>query len=188
MGPPSQLSIATSVLNRLVKEEKSYHQEAEQQETRIAKLEQGDGSDENAEYTLRQEVCFHIFVHPLIHLYIHSFHHIVISAYHVQSALISSFHPQRKALEETKAMFPPIRQKIQDALARLEQQLVSVLSPPFCETWPLLTQSHPGARQRSRRPEHARGHYEGERGRCVGVDGDSRELVIPRVYENGFGW
>ena len=56
MAPPSQLSIATSVLNRLVKEEKSYHQEAEHQEGRIAKLEQGSSNDENAEYTLRQEV------------------------------------------------------------------------------------------------------------------------------------
>jgi tubulin-specific chaperone A len=55
MGPPSQLAIATSSLNRLVKEERSYHRELEQQEASIAKLEQG-GGDENAEYVLRQEV------------------------------------------------------------------------------------------------------------------------------------
>ena len=57
MGPPSQLAIATGVVTRLVKEEKSYHQEAEGQRARIAKLEQSDGGgDENHEFTLRQEV------------------------------------------------------------------------------------------------------------------------------------
>jgi len=56
MPPPSQLSIATSVLNRLVKEESSYHREYEQQQARITKLEQGGRSDENVEYQLRQEV------------------------------------------------------------------------------------------------------------------------------------
>jgi len=41
--------------------------------------------------------------------------------------------PQRKALEETKAIFPQLRQKIQDARTKLEQQLVSVISnPPPC--------------------------------------------------------
>lgn len=58
MGPPSQLAIATGVVNRLVKEEKSYHEEAEQQKGRITKLEQGDSSDENHDFTLRQEVRF----------------------------------------------------------------------------------------------------------------------------------
>ena len=59
MGPPSQLAIATSSVNRLVKEEKSYHEELEHQEAGITKLEQG-GGDENAEYQLRQEVCSHL--------------------------------------------------------------------------------------------------------------------------------
>lgn len=54
--PPSKLAIATSSLNRLVKEEKSYHEEFKHQEASIAKLEQGGSSDENAEYMLRQEV------------------------------------------------------------------------------------------------------------------------------------
>ncbi|KAK4958713.1 tubulin folding cofactor A [Elasticomyces elasticus] len=83
MAPPSQLSIATSSVNRLVKEEASYHKELEQQHARIAKLDEGRG-DENAEYQLRQE---------------------------------------QKAIEETKAMFPALRQRIKDALAKLEQQL-----------------------------------------------------------------
>lgn len=56
MPAPSQLAIATSVLNRLVKEEASYRKEYESQQGRISKLETSTSSDENAEYTLRQEV------------------------------------------------------------------------------------------------------------------------------------
>ncbi|EMC96105.1 hypothetical protein BAUCODRAFT_34889 [Baudoinia panamericana UAMH 10762] len=78
---PSALAIATSSLNRLVKEEKSYHAELEQQKARITKLEQSGSGDENAEFTLRQE---------------------------------------RRALEETKAIFPKLREKIQEAHDRLE--------------------------------------------------------------------
>ena len=55
MPAPSQLSIATSAVNRLVKEEASYHKEVTQQEARIAKLEQNDGD----EYELKQEVRSH---------------------------------------------------------------------------------------------------------------------------------
>lgn len=53
MPAPSQLSIATSAVNRLVKEEASYHKELEQQKVRIAKLEANNGD----EYELKQEVC-----------------------------------------------------------------------------------------------------------------------------------
>ncbi len=55
MAPPSKLAIATGVVLRLVKEEASYHKEIEQQEARIKRTEANMG-DENAEYTLRQEV------------------------------------------------------------------------------------------------------------------------------------
>ena len=55
MPPPSQLAIATSVVNRLVKEEKSYHKELEHQQASIDKLERG-GGDENADFQMRQEV------------------------------------------------------------------------------------------------------------------------------------
>ncbi|KAK5137988.1 hypothetical protein LTR08_005785 [Meristemomyces frigidus] len=82
MPPPSRLAIATSVVNRLVKEEKSYHKELEHQQASIDKLEQG-GGDENADFQMRQEA----------------------------------------SMDETRAMFPQLKQKIQDALARLEQQL-----------------------------------------------------------------
>ncbi len=54
---PSQIQIAISVLQRLLKEEQSYYKEQEQQEARITKLENQDGSsDENHEYQLKQEV------------------------------------------------------------------------------------------------------------------------------------
>jgi tubulin-specific chaperone A len=57
MPAPSPLAIATSVLNRLVKEEVSYHKELEQQNVKIAKLEAGEGADdENADFILRQQV------------------------------------------------------------------------------------------------------------------------------------
>ena len=64
MPAPSQLAIQTSALQRRVKEETSYYKELEQQKARIDKLQQ-DLSDENAEYTLRQEVS--CFVPVIIH-------------------------------------------------------------------------------------------------------------------------
>ncbi|EAA57962.1 hypothetical protein AN6176.2 [Aspergillus nidulans FGSC A4] len=57
MAPRSQLEIATSAVQRLVKEEASYRREAEQQKERIKKLEAQDAStDENRDYMLKQEV------------------------------------------------------------------------------------------------------------------------------------
>jgi hypothetical protein len=55
MAPPSKLTISTSSLQRLVKEEASYHKELSQQQARIKKLEE-PSEDENAEYQLKQEV------------------------------------------------------------------------------------------------------------------------------------
>ena len=55
MAPPSRLVIATSAVSRLVNEESSYHKELEQQRARVQKLE-GQEGDENAEFTMRQEV------------------------------------------------------------------------------------------------------------------------------------
>lgn len=104
MAPPSQLAIATSAVNRLVKEEASYHKELEQQQARIEKLKQGS-EDENAEWNLKQEVCY-------LDILVES---------HTSNTV------QNRALDETKAMFPQLRKRIQDALAKLEQQLVSFL-------------------------------------------------------------
>ncbi|KAF2753748.1 putative tubulin-specific chaperone Rbl2 [Pseudovirgaria hyperparasitica] len=46
MPPPSKLAIATSSVNRLVKEELSYHKELEQQESSIKKLEDANALEE----------------------------------------------------------------------------------------------------------------------------------------------
>ncbi|KAF1963855.1 putative tubulin-specific chaperone Rbl2 [Byssothecium circinans] len=54
MAPPSKLGVSTSALQRLVKEEASYHKELEQREGRIKKLE-ANPEDDNAEYMLKQE-------------------------------------------------------------------------------------------------------------------------------------
>ncbi len=62
MPAPSQLAIATSSLQRLGKEEASYHKELEQQKKSIEKLEKNqteEAEDErgNQEFQLKQEVC-----------------------------------------------------------------------------------------------------------------------------------
>lgn len=64
MAPPSPLSIATSSVQRLVKEEASYHRELQQQEQRIQRLEAETGPDEdgNRQYALNQEVCILVVV------------------------------------------------------------------------------------------------------------------------------
>ncbi|PVH95638.1 tubulin binding cofactor A [Periconia macrospinosa] len=54
MAPSSKLRVQTSALQRLIKEEASYHKELEQQEGRISKLE-ANPSEDNAEYLLKQE-------------------------------------------------------------------------------------------------------------------------------------
>ena len=60
MAPPSQLAIAASSVQRLVKEEASYYKELQQQEARLEKTRSSKDEDENAEYQLKQEVsaCF----------------------------------------------------------------------------------------------------------------------------------
>ncbi|KAI9653028.1 MAG: hypothetical protein M1831_006235 [Alyxoria varia] len=83
MPPPSKLSIRTSSVQRLLKEEDSYHKELEQQESRIQKLEK-ENLGENAEFQLNQE---------------------------------------RKALEQTQAVFPPLKKRLEDAVAQLHEQL-----------------------------------------------------------------
>ncbi|KAF9885262.1 hypothetical protein FE257_013060 [Aspergillus nanangensis] len=55
MAPRSQLEISTASVQRLVKEEASYHSELQQQTQRIQRLEAETGHDENREYMLKQE-------------------------------------------------------------------------------------------------------------------------------------
>lgn len=61
MPAPTPLTIATQSVQRLVKEEKYYRKELEQQNERVKKLEtdlkNGEASDSNAGYVLKQEVC-----------------------------------------------------------------------------------------------------------------------------------
>lgn len=64
MPSPTPLDVATQSVQRLVKEEASYHKELSGQQARVAKTESGirDGTDdENANYVLEQEVC-HVFL------------------------------------------------------------------------------------------------------------------------------
>lgn len=59
MAPRSPLEINTASLQRLVKEEASYHRELQQQTERLQKIESSNGpndDDGNREYLLRQEV------------------------------------------------------------------------------------------------------------------------------------
>lgn len=59
MPAPTPLDVATQSVQRLVKEEASYHKELDGQKVRVAKIESeisaGTG-DENAGYVLKQEV------------------------------------------------------------------------------------------------------------------------------------
>lgn len=109
MAPPSQLAIATSAVNRLVKEEASYHKELEQQQARIQKLKQSSSDEENAEWNLKQEV--------------RGFDRVL------SGDIIDNM--QNRALDETKAMFPQLRNRIQESLAKLEHQLVSFVNSSF---------------------------------------------------------
>ncbi len=72
MGPPSQLSIATSSITRLLKEESSYRTELLAQQKRLEQLQTeagADGAEEgeegeekgNEEFRLRQEVSITLY-------------------------------------------------------------------------------------------------------------------------------
>lgn len=61
MPPPSHLAIATSSVNRLLKEEASYHKELAQQEASVKSLQEqiknGLGNEDgNGEFMLKQHV------------------------------------------------------------------------------------------------------------------------------------
>lgn len=75
MPAPSPLSIATSSVQRLLKEETYYHKELSSQQARIEKLEKalsersaGEAASEdheNDEFVLKQEVCDRPLSSPL---------------------------------------------------------------------------------------------------------------------------
>jgi hypothetical protein len=148
MPPPSQLSIATSSVQRLVKEEASYHKELEKQQARLKNLETNPDEDENAEYQLRQEVFPLPLSYPLVPLYLLPPSLTSLSPlYHPPPQHLSPLtspssprspcpsypplpplqftnpHHQKLAIAETLAVFPPLRQRIADSVQKLEDQL-----------------------------------------------------------------
>ncbi|KAH7170934.1 tubulin binding cofactor A [Dactylonectria macrodidyma] len=89
MPPPSHLAIATSSVNRLLKEEASYHKELAQQEASVKSLQEqiknGLGNEDgNGEFMLKQH---------------------------------------QTAVEETKAVFGPLRERLDTAVEKLEAQI-----------------------------------------------------------------
>ncbi|KAJ6446032.1 tubulin binding cofactor A domain-containing protein [Purpureocillium lavendulum] len=93
MPAPSPLAIASSSVQRLLKEEASYHKELAQQEAQVKALEdkiKGAGGatseDGNDEFMLKQ---------------------------------------QQTAVEQTKAVFGPLKLRIADAVTKLEEQIAT---------------------------------------------------------------
>ena len=64
MAPPSKLTIQTQAVQRLLKEESSYHKEQEAQVGRIQKLEGGEEGGENRDFMLKQEVSVGFCISP----------------------------------------------------------------------------------------------------------------------------
>ncbi|KAK5990666.1 hypothetical protein PT974_08935 [Cladobotryum mycophilum] len=100
MPPPSPLAIATGAVNRLVKEESTYHKELVDGETELKKLEEKlksgeQDEDGNAEFLIRQ---------------------------------------QRTSVEQTKAVFSPLKKKIEAAVEKLNDLAQSAekdgIAPP----------------------------------------------------------
>lgn len=127
MAPPTPLAVATSSVQRLVKEEAYYHKDLASQQARIAKLEKDIAEksadlDENADYVLKQEVCNP----PPISLFT-SFSNIIRHHQHLPHRPWHLTHlapiPQKRAAEETKNVFGPLRSRIADAVSKLEEQI-----------------------------------------------------------------
>ena len=56
MPSPSQLSIATSAVNRLLKEEVTYRKELADQEQRLKQMQDAKDDDENRDFNIEQGV------------------------------------------------------------------------------------------------------------------------------------
>ncbi|KAL1967847.1 hypothetical protein VTN77DRAFT_2536 [Rasamsonia byssochlamydoides] len=92
MAPPKNpLSVATSALVRLVNEEMSYHRELEEQTSRLRKMEAEQKAGSSNSGDDDDDGNREFLLKQ-----------------------------QRKVIEETKAVFPSLRQKINDAVAKLE--------------------------------------------------------------------
>lgn len=152
MPPPSQLAIASGSLQRLVKEETSYYKELTQQETRLEKLLANKDEDENREFLLRQEVGvsfsntlnrfvspyptvamkYALCVVPFLPLGEDNAAILIDHPAYLLAERTSTFNNirrfkltlnQRAAIEETKAVFPPLRERIKNAIMKLEDKL-----------------------------------------------------------------
>ncbi|KAL8642278.1 MAG: hypothetical protein Q9228_001016 [Teloschistes exilis] len=87
MPAPTPLAIATSSVQRLLKEESTYRTELESQERRLRNLQaETEDEDGNRGFLIGQE---------------------------------------ERAIQETKAVFEPLREKVKDAVKSLEQLLSS---------------------------------------------------------------
>jgi len=127
MVQPSPLAIATSSVQRLVKEESFYHKDQEKQEARIKKLEEaieaaGADLDSNAEYVVKQEV--RNFSRPFKtaaplpppRSNEQQQQQIALARTHLTAE-------KKTALEETKKVFEPLRERIVKAVQTLEEQI-----------------------------------------------------------------
>lgn len=128
MPAPSQLSIAIASVQRLTKEEQQYHKELTNQEARVAKLEKdiADNNpdlDENASYSLTQEVHKPLLLSPLLFFFSSLFLSLGLLTHHTQPV-------QKQARDETKAMFPHLHTRISDAVAKLEEKIALADSDP----------------------------------------------------------
>ena len=118
MAPPSPLAIATSSVNRLLKEESSYRTELESQQKRLHSLEAQTGEDEdgNRGFQILQEVSFSLLFHFENSAEMETF------------ILTRTTGNQEKAIRETEAVFGPLRESIRTAVEALESLLVCISS------------------------------------------------------------
>jgi len=120
---PTQIQIAMGSLERLLKEEKSYYKELDQQQARIARLEKGEGDvdEDNKDFQLKQEVRELTHQRPC--------RTCMRLQYRRQEGIVTGpmlTSVQKRAVEETKAVFPSLRDRIVNAREKLESYLVRI--------------------------------------------------------------
>ncbi|KAL8860431.1 MAG: hypothetical protein Q9178_003090 [Gyalolechia marmorata] len=110
MSRPSPLAISVASIRRLLKEETTYRTELKTQESRLQKLEAegGEGDDGNREWNVRQEKLNYNPIHVYLEM--------------LMATILAD--EQKQAIQETKAVFEPLREKLLGAVDGLEQLLV----------------------------------------------------------------
>ncbi|KAM0796617.1 tubulin-specific chaperone Rbl2 [Usnea florida] len=99
MPPPTPLSIATNALTRLLKEESSYRTELASQRRRVEQLQSGAAAAAGDEEEEEEEG--------------------------EEGNREFRLGQEKRALEETNAVFGPLRERIRDAVGKVEGLLVS---------------------------------------------------------------